>query len=187
MKCGESSISLSLVAVCMLVIVLIPSVLFYRYESHQRLANAYASSANGTGLYFDCWDSTDTISLEARPVTPNLVYTAIFIDFTVYTMLYTDDNHTGLSKELADDLGIFRAIFEVPEERKSKNMYIVGLFNGSNTDVTPLAQGAAMCNDGLSASDTQNLERQCLAFVNKHKEINDIKLTDKLCVPVIMK
>lgn len=187
MKFAEFSIYFSLVAFAILIIVPNVSVLFYMYDSPQWLTNAYSSSINGTGLYFDCWHATNAISLEARPVTPDLVYTAIFIDFTVYTMYYTDDNHTAPAKENRDGVGVFRVIFEVPEKIKTKNMYIVGLFNGSNTDATPLAQGAAMCNDAPSAPDTQNLKRQCLAFVDKIKAINDIRLTDQLCVPVIMK
>ena len=183
----QRKIFLSLVA---FVISLMLCSQFPRYPDNGGLVYASLNTANNTMLYLDCWHSEDTVSIEARPVTPNSHYTAMFIDFTVYTMFYTNDSDTGKSNVFEDGNGVFRSLFDVPEKIKTKNMYIAMLFNGSNIDNPPVAQGTGMCSDeegGINTVSIQNLERQCQAFANKHKEVNGIILASSMCKPMKIK
>jgi hypothetical protein len=171
-------------SVLILVIVLVPSLQFYVHDQNQ-IIDAYASPFNTT-LYFDCGNSPDKLTIEALPVTPQAQYTMWLFETSIKLGNSTTAMTSGESNTLGNGQGLFNAVFTVPS--KDKNMYLAALYSGNNTSTPPITEGAARCYSGTSTSaDTQALEQQCRAFVDKNREINDMRLTENICKPMILK
>jgi hypothetical protein len=108
----------------------------------------------------------------------NFNHLAQFINLTYMT--------GGESTTLGNGQGLFNAVFTVPS--KDKNMYLAALYSGNNTSTPPITEGAARCYGEMSTSaDIQALEQQCRAFVDKNREINDMRLTEIICKPMTQK
>lgn len=163
-----------------------PLLQFYSHEQNQ-ITGAYASPLNTT-LYFDCGNSPDKLTIEALPVTSEVEYTMWLFETSIKLGNSTTAKTSGESNTLGNGQGLFNAVFTVPS--KYKDMYLAALYSGNNTSASPITEGAGRCygGGGMSTSpDTQVLEQQCLAFVDKNREINGMKLTEKNCKPMILK
>ena len=173
----EFSLCFSSILILVLVIVLVPLLQFYLHE--QKIIGAYASPSNTT-LYFDCGNSPDKLTIEALPVTPQAQYTMWLFETSIKLGNSTTAMTSGESNTLGNGEGLFNAVFTVPS--KVKNMYLAALYSGNNTSTPPITEGAARCYSGTSTSaDTQALEQQCRTFVDKNREINDMRLTENIC------
>ena len=180
----EFSMYFSSILVLILVVILVPLLQFYPHEQNQ-ISGAYASPSNTT-LYFDCRNSPDKLTIEALPVTPEAEYTMWLFETSIKLGNSTTAKASGESVTLGNGEGLFNPVFTVPS--KYKNMYLAALYSGNNTSTSPITEGAARCYGGTTTSaDTQALEQQCLAFVDKNREINGIKLTEKHCKPMTLK
>ena len=180
----EFSLCFSSILILVLVIVLVPLLQFYVHDQNQ-IIGAYASPSNTT-LYFDCGNSPDKLTIEALPVTPQAQYTMWLFETSIKLGNSTTAMTSGESNTLGNGQGLFNAVFTVPS--KDKNMYLAALYSGNNTSTPPITEGAARCYSGTSTSaDTQALEQQCRTFVDKNREINDMRLTENICKPMIQK
>jgi hypothetical protein len=180
----EFSLCFSSILVLVLVIVLVPLLQFYLHEQN-KIIGAYASPSNTT-LYFDFGNSPDKLTIEALPVTPQAQYTMWLFETSIKLGNSTTAMTSGESNTLGNGEGLFNAVFTVPS--KVKNMYLAALYSGNNTSTPPITEGAARCYSGTSTSaDTQALEQQCRTFVDKNREINDMRLTENICKPMTQK
>jgi hypothetical protein len=172
-----------------LLIFLVLSILFTSFghlqlQQHQPslVQRVYATTSNTT-LYFDCGQSSNSVNVEALPVTPNAVYTMEFIDVNDKLNNYTTTDRTHQAKLLGNGQGVFIERFTVAS--KANDIFAVALYNGTGTNTSPITKGASSCIFGNTAEDVQQLEQQCIEFVSQHNEINGIRLTDKDCKDMV--
>jgi hypothetical protein len=64
--------------------------------------------------------------------------------------------------------GYLSATFSVVSK---SDMYLVAIFNGSDTTKYPVAQGALSYRTGTNAQDNTNLQQECLAVYNEHRDL----------------
>ena len=61
----------------------------------------------------------------------------------------------------------------------------MAIFNGSDTTLYSVAQGALSCNAGTDAQGNTNLQQECLAVYNEHRDLKGIKISEKDCRHII--
>jgi hypothetical protein len=177
-----------LLASSVVVLVLISSVLFYPHDQYH-IRMALASQSNTT-LYFDCGSLPNKVIVEALPVEVDAEYTMWLYDTNIKLGNSTTTQTTGESIMLGNGEGFFKAI--LPVASKLKDMYLAVFYAGDNTNSSALAKGAGTCNSGPritadAGANTQNIEQQCLAAVDKQKEVKGVKLTAQNCKPMTIK
>jgi hypothetical protein len=180
--------SILLASSVVLLLVLVSSVLFYPHDQYH-IRIAWASSSNAT-LYFDCGSMPNKVIVEALPVDVDAEYTMWLYDTNIKLGNSTTTQTTGESIMLGNGEGFFKAI--LPVASKLKDMYLAVLYAGYNTNSSALAKGAGTCNSSSSSTadtgaNTQNIEQQCLAAVDKQKEVKGVKLTAENCKPMTIK
>lgn len=121
------------------------------------------------------------------PVTPEAEYTMWLFETSIKLGNTTTAKTSAESNTLENGQGLFNAVFTVPS--KYKDMYLAALYSSNSTSTSPITEGAGRCYSGgtSTSSDTQVLEQECLAFVDKNREINGMKLTEKNCKPMTLK
>jgi hypothetical protein len=175
-----------LLASSVVLLLLISTALFYPHGQYH-MKTAFASSSNTT-LYFDCGSMPNKIIVEALPVEVNSEYTMWLYDTNIKLGNSTTTQTTGESTMLGNGEGFFKVV--LPVAAKLKDMYLAVLYAGDNTNSSALAKGAGTCISGPSSTaeaNTQSVEQQCLAALDKQKEVQGVKLTAQNCKPMTIK
>jgi hypothetical protein len=132
----------------------------------------------------NCSYSSTRVAITVWSFIPNAIYTIEFFDCLNKSPNSTNYKISSTTQQANNPTsGQLGATFSVVS--KSDIYLVVTIFNGSDTTLYPVAQGALSCRAETNAQDNTNLQQECLAVYNEHRDLKGIKISEKDCTHII--